>query len=66
MRSAMSSLTKRWRSACFSTSVQSNQEISLFWQNALLFPPWVRRTSSPISSIGVPVASKVNVKKFLT
>ena len=31
-RRAMSRLTKRCTSACFSTSVQSNQLISLSWQ----------------------------------
>jgi hypothetical protein len=36
------------------------------WQKALLLPPWVRRTSSPISNIGVPVATSVSVRKFLT
>ncbi|KEF41155.1 MAG: hypothetical protein ER33_13055 [Cyanobium sp. CACIAM 14] len=27
------------------------------WHQVLLFPPWLRRTSSPISSIGTPGAS---------
>ena len=36
------------------------------WQYALLFPLWVRRTSSPMSSIGVPAAKSNSAKKFLT
>src|SRR6266496_1756124 len=36
---------------------QSIQDTSLSWQYALLLPPWVRRHSSPASSIGTPVAT---------
>src|SRR5262249_59914031 len=45
---------------------ESSDVTSLSWQNGLLLPSWVRRTSSPISNIGVPAASSVTVKKFLT
>jgi hypothetical protein len=37
-----------------SAASQSNQEISLSWQYALLFPCWVRPISSPPRSIGIP------------
>src|SRR5580658_185416 len=37
-----------------STADQSNQEISLSWQYALLLPFWVRPSSSPPSSSGMP------------
>src|SRR5579864_1884101 len=37
-----------------STADQSNQDTSLSWQYALLFPPWVRPSSSPPSSSGTP------------
>ena len=33
---------------------------------ALLLPPCVRRTSSPIRSIGVPAANNSSARKFLT
>ena len=36
------------------SAVQSNQESSLSWHQALLLPPWLRSTSSPASSIGTP------------
>ena len=50
----------------FASSVQSNQLISLSWQYALLLPCCVRRTSSPIESIGKPSESIVTVRKFFT
>jgi len=64
-RKAISVLAKRWISACRFSRFQSNQLISLSWQYALLFPRWLRRISSPISSIGVPNAIIVKARKFL-
>ena len=58
-------LTKRCTPACFSSSVQSSQLVSLSWQYALLLPRCVRRISSPISIMGMPAESRVATKKFL-
>src|ERR1017187_4351199 len=41
-------------SFCASSRDQSNQEISLSWQYALLLPCWVRPISSPPRSSGTP------------
>src|ERR1017187_4438337 len=41
-------------SSCASARDQSNQEISLSWQYALLLPCWVRPISSPPRSSGTP------------
>ena len=44
---------------------QSSQLTSLSWQYALLLPRWVRRISSPIWSIGVPIeVSRMTMKFF--
>src|SRR5579863_9006660 len=51
-RNASSRVVKASRSV--STADQSNQEVSLSWQYALLLPPWVRPSSSPPSSSGTP------------
>src|SRR5579862_1665561 len=51
-RNASSRVVNASRSV--STADQSNQEVSLSWQYALLFPPWVRPSSSPPSSSGTP------------
>ena len=48
------SCTNSCSSAFSSSRLQSNQEISLSWHQALLLPCWVRPNSSPPSSIGVP------------
>ena len=37
-----------------SANFQSTHEMSLSWHHALLFPFWVRSSSSPASSIGTP------------
>ncbi len=58
-RCAQSNVTNRCTSECFASRVQSNQLVSLSWQYALLFPCWVRRTSSPIEIIGRPSESSV-------
>ena len=53
-RSAISAFTNRCTSPRPATRSQSNQVVSSLRQYALLLPRWVRRTSSPINSIGVP------------
>ena len=62
----MSVRTNRWRSRCRSRRLQSSQLTSLSWQYALLLPRWVRRISSPIWSIGVPIDISRMTMKFLT
>ena len=47
-----------------SSSSQSNQESSLSWHHALLFPFWVRPISSPPSSIGTPCERNSVVRKL--
>ena len=49
-----------------STRVQSSQLSSLSWQYALLLPSCVRRTSSPIVTIGTPTARSSIASRFLT
>ncbi len=43
---------------------QFTHEIALSWHQALLFPFWVRRNSSPARSIGTPWLSKSVVIRF--
>src|SRR6266508_1572075 len=43
---------------------QSNQEISLSWQYALLLPCWVCPTSSPPQIIGTPIDSSSVQRKL--
>src|SRR5581483_8502505 len=47
-----------------SSSSQSNQESSLSWHQALLFPCWVRPSSSPPRSMGTPCERKSVVRKL--
>src|SRR5664279_1976983 len=51
-------------SSCHGSRSQSNHEISLSWQYALLLPRWVRPISSPPSSIGVPADSNSVPKRL--
>ena len=62
----MSSDQKRSMSRSLSTLAQSNQPMALSWHQALLLPPWLRRTSSPITIIGTPWLSIRRVAKFFT
>src|SRR5207302_323539 len=62
---ARKAISDRVKSSSPSSVVfQSNQEISLSWQNALLFPPCVRPSSSPPTSIGTPWERNSVVRKF--
>src|SRR3954463_9213473 len=55
---------KNISSFCHSAWFQSNQESSLSWQYALLFPCWLRPNSSPPTRSGHPCDRKRVVRKF--
>jgi hypothetical protein len=64
LRNWIISRANRRKSLFFSASAQSTQLVSLSWHQALLFPFWVRRNSSPARTIGTPWESMSVAKKF--
>src|SRR5262249_29883267 len=54
LRKSISSFQNRRRESLAAPPSQSSQETSFAWHQALLFPRWVRLTSSPASIIGTP------------
>ena len=62
---ALSRVTNRWMSAARHQR-PVEPAVAPLYRQALLLPCWVRRTSSPMSIIGIPSASSMTVNKFFT